>query len=279
MLRWLVSSWIRQNAMDQVQKAVHAAADGEAAPDESEPPILCDIAVVFALPIEAGGTIDLLSESVTLRGSNYVEHVGILDSRPVTVLETGVGIEASARAVADMLLVRKPQWVISVGFAGGLDAVAKQGDLVMADTIVDTTGQQLKVGLKMSTEAMPGVHSGRLLTVDKLINDPEEKQSLGQEHNAIACDMETMAVAQECREHETRFLSVRIISDSAGQQLPAHLVTLVEQKTLSSQLGAAAAAVFRKPSAVKEMWQLRENALRLSDRLAQFLKGVVEQLP
>ena len=26
----------------------------------------------------------------------------------------------------------------------------------------------------MSTEAMPGVHSGRLLTVDKLISDPEE---------------------------------------------------------------------------------------------------------
>jgi hypothetical protein len=32
-------------------------------------------------------------------------------------------------------------------------------------------------------------------------------------------------------------------------------------------------------SAAKDLWKLREDALKTSDRLAKFLVGVVEQLP
>ena len=40
----------------------------------------------------------------------------------------------------------------------------------------------------------------------------------------------------------------------------------------------AAGAIFNRPSSVKDMWNLREEAIKASDRLAKFLEGTVEQL-
>jgi hypothetical protein len=71
---------------------------------------------------------------------------------------------------------------------------------------------------------------------------------------------------------------VRIISDAVDDELPPEIERLVQSKTLARQLGAATGAIFKRPSAVKDLWQLREDAIRLSDRLARFLAGVVEQL-
>jgi adenosylhomocysteine nucleosidase len=57
------------------------------------------------------------------------------------------------------------------------------------------------------------------------------------------------------------------------------LENLLEQKTLAGKVGAAAGAVLKRFSAAKDLWQLREDALKASDRLAKFLAGVVGQLP
>ncbi|NQT40578.1 MAG: hypothetical protein HQ581_24005, partial [Planctomycetes bacterium] len=40
----------------------------------------------------------------------------------------------------------------------------------------------------------------------------------------------------------------------------------------------AAAAIWRRPGSVKDMWRLRENAMVASDRLAEFLAGMIGQL-
>ena len=47
----------------------------------------------------------------------------------------------------------------------------------MADELVDLAGQSLGTGLKLaSTTLSPSLHMGRLLTVDRLIREPEEKR-------------------------------------------------------------------------------------------------------
>ena len=48
---------------------------------------------------------------------------------------------------------------------------------------------------------------------------------------------------------------------------------------LASKLGAAAGAIMKRFSAAKDLWKLREDALKASDRLAKFLASIVEQLP
>src|SRR6185295_15522441 len=92
------------------------------------------------------------------------------------------------------------------------------------------------------------------------------------------CDMETFGVAEVCQERGVPLLAIRIISDGVDDELPSEIENLLAQKTLAGKLGAAAGAVFRRPSAAKDLWRLREDALKASDRLAKFLVGVVGQL-
>jgi adenosylhomocysteine nucleosidase len=152
----------------------------------------------------------------------------------------------------------------------------------MADEVVDTHQRRLSVGLhvdRAAVEATPSLHVGRLLTVDRLIRTSDEKRRLGAEYEASACDMETMAVAEVCQREKTRFLSVRVVSDAVDDELPKEIERLLDQKSMAAKLGAATGAIFNRLSSIKDMWKLKEDAIKASDRLAKFLVGVVAQLP
>lgn len=293
LLRMLVSNFIRQTAERKIHDVVRNRASrgqGESGPEtvhdheaqpltEEIPP--CDAAFVFAMGIESGGFVDLLPDVVATRCESFLEHAAYLDQRRVVVVDSGVGCEAAAKATEDLIAIHKPAWVISAGFAGGLQDELRRGHILMADHLVDCDGNELEVGLKLDPQviaATKGLHVGRLVTVDHIIRDEKEKRALGQQHDAMACDMETMAVAQTCQRHKVRFLSVRIISDAVDDHLPAEIEKLISQKTLAGKLGAAAGAIFGRVSSVKDMWKLKEDALKASDRLAKFLVGVIPQL-
>ena len=91
--------------------------------------------------------------------------------------------------------------------------------------------------------------------------------------------METFAVAETSAAFKRRFLSVRVISDALDDELPKEISRLLDQQSTAAQLGAAAAALWKRPSSAKDMWKLKEDALQASDRLAKFLAGVIAQLP
>ncbi len=146
----------------------------------------------------------------------------------------------------------------------------------MADEILDISGRRLSIDLK--SESSAAVHVGRLLTVDRIIRTPAEKASLGKEHTAVAVDMESWAVGEVCRQDKVRFLAIRVISDTVDDELPEDLDSLIMQRTTAGRLGAAAGTLFRRPSSIKDMLRLKEEALVASDRLAKFLDGVIQQL-
>jgi adenosylhomocysteine nucleosidase len=123
------------------------------------------------------------------------------------------------------------------------------------------------------------MHVGRVLTTNRVIDTPEEKRALGSEHRALAVDMESFAVATICQREKTRFLSVRVITDSVNRTLPPDIDHLVKRTSTAGRLGAAAGAILRRPASIKDMWQLKEDAIVASERLANFLTGVIRQLP
>lgn len=286
--RYFLGNMLREMAEEHLRSATDNA-QGETQQGQTEgqehappqPPPTCDVAVVFALGIEAGGLIDLLKEATLIRGAGFSEHLGKLRNRTVSIAAAGVGRQKAAAATADLIEVRKPQWVVSAGFAGGLQDGLAKGHFLMADGVTDTAGKQLSVGLKMDKDALaasPGVHVGQLLTVDQIIRSPQEKRQLGEQHDALACDMETIGVAEVCQQKRVRFLSVRIISDTVEDQLPVELEKLLAQQSTAAKLGAAAGAIWNRPGSVKDMWKLKEDALAASDRLAKFTRDVIGQL-
>jgi adenosylhomocysteine nucleosidase len=124
----------------------------------------------------------------------------------------------------------------------------------------------------------PGVHRGRLLSWDRPVRLPAEKQTLSRRYGALAVDMETFAAAVACRGRGVGFLAVRVISDELGDELPRDVDYLLTQKTGAARLGAAAGAILKRPSSFKDLWKLKENALLASDRLAKFLAAMIKQL-
>jgi adenosylhomocysteine nucleosidase len=296
LLRWLVNQYLRDTAEgkvrglvnDIVQPArtgarVQPAPVNAAAPTTAEAPefLPCDVAFIFALGIESGGLVDQLKDAETSRHPHGIERAGKLAGREVAIVESGVGQQAAARATAEAIKFYQPKWVISAGFAGGLTDNLRRGHIAMADEVANLAGEKLQVGLKLDPESlagMKGLHVGRLLTVDSILRSPAERCRLAEEHGAIAADMETFDVAQKCRELGVPFLGIRIISDAVDDELPPEIENLLAQKSLAGKLGAAAGAVLKRFSAAKDLWKLREDALKASDRLAKFLVGVVQQL-
>ena len=291
LLRWLVNNYLREAAQGKFQSvlaetlrggnpAAVAGAEGKTAgPPELAPP--CDVAFIFALGIEAGGLVDKMSGASATKCKSFIEHAGSVQGREIVIAESGIGAVAAAEATAEVIKFHEPEWVVSAGFAGGLVTGPAKGDFLMADQVVNLKGERLEVGLKLSPEAIAAtkrLHVGRLLSVEKLISSPAEKRKLGEEHQALACDMESFAVADTCRQLKTRFLSVRIISDGVDDQLPKEVARLMKQTTLGGKLGAAAKAVFSRPQSAADMWNLQDEALKASDRLARFLVSMLPQL-
>lgn len=277
----ILRNWLQQQAKSAIYAAATGGAREQAATDPNALPGQCDVGLVFALGIEQGGLEDLLGGVVTTQGTDFVARQGTLKGRHVVMIEAGVGPLAAARGTQALLAGHRPQWVISAGFSGALDPRLKQGDIVMADSIADGEGHRLSIDFKISPEAVaatPGLHVGRLLTVDRIVRSPEEKRTLGQQHECLAVDMESWAVGEVCRQAKTKFMAVRIVSDAVDRELPADIERLARQKTHAARLGAAAGAIFRRPSSLKDMLKLKEDALVASDKLAKFLSGMIVQL-
>lgn len=290
-LRWVVSNLLNEMAEEKMQQAMERAkqlvqtARGPRAGIDPLRPLEAapapEVALLFALNLESGGLVDRLTRAVTTECPAMVERIGLLDGRPVIVAESGVGQRAAEQAAEDLIRIHHPRWIIAAGFAGALVPSLERGHILMADSLVDSSHQSLNVGFRIApqvVEATPLLHVGRLLTVDRLVRQREEKERLAVEFDAIACDMETMAIAQACRRQQVRFLAVRIISDGLDDRLPQEVERMLDQPSLAGKLGAATRALFQRPGSVKDMWKLQEIARRASDRLAGFLAGVIPQL-
>src|SRR5262249_24325166 len=142
-----------------------------------------------------------------------------------------------------------PAWIISTGFSGALHPGMKVGDIVVASSIVDNEGSELAIDLKMPADPAKGLYVGRLLTVDHVVRTVEEKKTLAERFAALAVDMESLAVAQICRQAKIRFLAVRVISDDLTADLPTEITSVVGSSG-TVRLGAAVGAIFKRPGAV-----------------------------
>jgi adenosylhomocysteine nucleosidase len=240
----------------------------------------CDVVLIFALGIEAGGVVDQLQDAETSRQPHGIEHAGRWQGREVVVVEGGVGPAAAARATAEAIRFYQPRYVISAGFAGALVDELQRGQLLLVEEVVNPAGQAFQIVLKLaSPDASARWRVGRLVSVESVLRTPAERRAWAARSQAVACDMETFAVAHTCRQWGVPLLAVRVISDAVDDVLPPEIAHLLQQRTLAGRLGAAAGAVFRRLSAARDLWRLHEEALKASDRLARFLGSVVAQLP
>jgi adenosylhomocysteine nucleosidase len=306
MLRSLLLSWLQNTAKAKMRNIAVGAARNQlnspAPASPAEEPKPCHLGFVFALGIESGCFEDVLRGMLTIRAGGLTIREGGLGGRRVALILSGAGQHNARRAAEILIDGHRPARVVSAGFAGGLSPTLQRNDILIADRLLNLDGGELSVGLPPGLAAVvkaasrrfvpadapdrhppvrrdaasTGVHRGTLLTVDRVIRTPRDRRVLFQRTGALGVDMETFAVAEVCAARQVAFSSIRVTNDPADQALPRDVEHLLAQKTAAARLGAALGAVLHRPGSAKDMYQLRENALIASGRLAKFL---AETLP
>jgi adenosylhomocysteine nucleosidase len=151
--------------------------------------------------------------------------------------------------------------VISVGFAGALDASLQVGHVLEPRTVINAAdGVRTEVG------------SGEgILVSSATVAGKEQKTRLGKTYGAIAVDMEAAAVAQGAHARGVEFGAVRVISDVADFNLPA--VDCFVAVDGSFQSGRFACHVALRPWLWGTTIALARNSAKASRALSDALAG------
>lgn len=236
-----------------------------------------DLGIVYATPIELKPFLDRCERVRSYSGNGFTFHGGRFDDIRVVCVATGMGGERARQGTHALIDAHTPRWVLSAGFAGAIRPELHLRDILVPSTLLAPSQPPLTIDMKMPANPAHGLHVGGLITMPEMVRTVAEKQSLAETSPALGVDMETYDVATVCGARHIRFMSVRVISDDLSADLPPEVLTIVGA-TGSLRLGAAIGALFKRPSAVQDMWRLRETALACAERLAGFLEGVVIQL-
>ena len=182
-----------------------------------------DIGLVAALKIELAPFLQRCLTPKKYTGGEFTFRGGRYDEARVAIVESGPGFARARRATQALLEAHTPAYVVSCGFSGGLRPELKLGHIVMANAITDTHGHDMRLDFSPPEQLPPGVHAGRLVVVDELVRTTEEKAALSEAHDALAVALESLAVAQVCRDRGVGFMAVRVISDDLETDLPPEI--------------------------------------------------------
>jgi adenosylhomocysteine nucleosidase len=230
------------------------------------------IAITFALPAESAGLVRLLREKERRLCSDTQIIRGKIDNRTIEILHTGVGEKICRRRMAEFLQDRQFDLLISAGFAGALNDRLEVGDVLVAANFSTANTQQIQ-----SLLSNHRVQPGELVTLSRVIDSREERYQIAKGTGAVAVDMETEFIARACAEQALPMLSLRAISDTPAQPLPAPpgiLFDIDEQKTKLAQLSVY---LLRHPNRMPRMIlfvrQVRKARSALTDSLETLLRS------
>jgi nucleoside phosphorylase len=230
------------------------------------------IAVTFALPAESSGFLRLLQNRSKRRNNGITTIAGKINNHLVEIFHTGVGEKVCRQRMARFLQDRQLDCLISAGFAGALDDQLRVGDLLLAKiSTADLSGT-------LDSLANLPIHFANLLTVPSMIDSSEERSRIAQTTGAVAVDMETEFIARSCAEQGVPLLSLRVISDTPRQPLPAPASVLFDLGEQRTNFGRLAFYVAKNPPAIWRLISFARQIGRARERLSNAIIALVREL-
>ena len=200
-------------------------------------------ALLAALPEEARGILKAGCWSKAASSGSHEMYECRAGSDQAVLAVSGVGKVHAEKATRAVLEERRPSAVLSLGFAGGLVADQRAGDLVIARVLIPagsvSNGEpnprvsealytdQTLINKAIGVLATLGLRYriGACVTASRLVSRPGAKRQLGLDTDALAVEMESFWIALACHERNVPFLAVRAIVDTAERALPDFLAT------------------------------------------------------
>jgi len=183
----------------------------------------------------------------------------------VITLLTGMGqrnTETTFRATLD---AHQPELVLTCGFAGGLNPA------LMSGTVIFSTDDQpdLETALLKA-----GAQSARFHCSSRVASTAAEKRGLYSSTGADAVEMESQHILAICRERKLPCAIVRVILDTADEDLPLDfnsLMTADQRMDFRKLAMALVRAPGKVPALIGLQKQTNSAARKLAEALAAFL--------
>ena len=229
-------------------------------------------AVTFALPAESSEFLRRLRNKSRGNRNGISTIRGIIADREIEVLHTGVGEKVCRERLGKFLEDQQFDFLISTGFAGALNEELQIGDLLVAKNF-----SAIDLSDRCSLSGVP-IHTADLLTTSALIDSSEERNNVARASGADAVDMETEFIARACAAHGVRLLSLRVITDTPREPLPAPPNVLFDiQKQRTDALRFARFFVAH-PRRIAQLIQFATRIARARTALADALVKVVRNV-
>lgn len=183
--------------------------------------------------------------------------------------------------------IAPPDLVLTCGFAGGLNPDLKVGDVAfeipsrssrreLAQTRFDEMSEPTDVGdcdlEKKLTFA--GAKAAKFFCADRIATTIAEKKSLRDQTGADAVEMESAAIQAVCAEGGIPCITVRVISDSADDDLPLDFNALTRPDR-NLDYGKLFLAIAKSPGKIGALMKLQKQTRFAAKRLAEVLARVV----
>jgi|SRR5665213_580317 len=174
---------------------------------------------------------------------------------------------------------RAPQLVLTCGFAGGLNPELKLGDVVFE--ISRRRGDESQIKEKSETPHVvsyetlvaAGAKPAKIFCADRIATTVAEKKKLRDETGADAVEMESAAIHAVCAEHGIPCATVRVISDTADEDLPLDFNAL-SKPDKNLDYGKLFLAIAKSPGKIGALMQLQKKTKFAAEQLAEVLAKI-----
>lgn len=182
------------------------------------------------------------------------------------ILITGIGSGNAAAKLYPVLERRSFSHVLTCGFAGALNPELKIGEVLFDEDCEEKLAEVLRAS---------GARAAKFHCARRIAITVAEKAELRRSTGADAVEMESATIREICRERKIPSATVRVISDTANEDLPLDFNALMtpDQEISFSKL---ALALMKSPGAVPRLRELQRNTQVAARRLAEVLKGALK---
>ncbi len=220
----------------------------------------------------------------------------------ISILFTGIGRQNAEKALREILnfcrsrgnetqiksetphvVSYKPDLVLTCGFAGGLNSDLKLGDVVFE--IPSSSSRRESAQIESGEKLEPiyigcydkliaaGAKPAKIFCADRIATTVAEKKQLRAETGADAVEMESAAIHAVCRERGIPCATVRVISDTANEDLPLDF-NVLSKPDKNLDFGKLFLAIARSPGKIGALMQLQKKTKFAAEKLAEVLGKV-----
>jgi adenosylhomocysteine nucleosidase len=174
---------------------------------------------------------------------------------------TGMGRKNAAESLREAVSAVQPERVLTCGFAGGLNPALALGTVVFDHDFDAGVADAL---------AELGAHPAKFHCSKRVATTTQEKRSLWESTGADAVEMESSVIRNLCREWKIPSATIRVISDTAHDDLPIDFNALMTSDD-RIHYGKLALAILASPRKISQLIAFQRQTMTAARELGRML--------